>query len=247
MKKKHFLQGEHKTGITAVICLLIGALAAVMYLYLSNNTVFIIKDNSSFQSENTNKNNSKYNSAKQKYNSKRYNIFNYYYSDKNSKPKTQVIHTDTLPDTYNEGFYKIDKTSADDIILDLNSCDTLDLQMLRGIGPVYSRRICNYRNKLGGYVALNQLKEVYGMTDTLYKKIKPHFIVKNSEPYRKINVNSQNIKELASHPYIDWYLAKEIILFRNNHGEIKDINMLKAVHLMNDSLFEKLRPYMDIK
>ncbi|MBQ7985096.1 MAG: helix-hairpin-helix domain-containing protein, partial [Bacteroidales bacterium] len=93
----------------------------------------------------------------------------------------------------------------------------------------------------------NQLKEVYGMTDTLYKKIKPHFIVKNTEPYRKINVNSQNIKELASHPYIDWYLAKEIILFRNNHGEIKDINMLKAVHLMNDSLFEKLRPYMDIK
>ncbi|MBQ7984289.1 MAG: hypothetical protein IJ250_01475, partial [Bacteroidales bacterium] len=143
MKKKHFLHGEHKTGITAVICLFIGALAAVTYLYLSNNTVFIIKDNSSFQSENTNKNNSKYNSAKQKYNSKRYNIFNYYYSGKNSKPKTQVIHTDTLPDTHKEGFYKIDKTSADDIILDLNSCDTLDLQMLRGIGPVYSRRICN--------------------------------------------------------------------------------------------------------
>src|SRR5574344_521719 len=58
--------------------------------------------------------------------------------------------------------------------IDLNTCDSLDLQLLPGIGVVFSRRIVLYRQKLGGYVSKEQLMEVYGMTGQLYNSIAPN-------------------------------------------------------------------------
>ncbi len=48
-------------------------------------------------------------------------------------------------------------------ILNLNICDSASLEALPGIGPVLSSRIIKYRNLIGGYVSVDQLKEVYGL------------------------------------------------------------------------------------
>src|SRR5665647_1059817 len=47
--------------------------------------------------------------------------------------------------------------------LDLNSADSLHLLEIPGIGPVFASRIIRYRTLLGGYYAVDQLREVYGM------------------------------------------------------------------------------------
>lgn len=49
------------------------------------------------------------------------------------------------------------------LVLDLNACDSLDLQQIRGIGKVRAARIYKYGKRLGGYVNVEQLKEVYGI------------------------------------------------------------------------------------
>ncbi len=130
-------------------------------------------------------------------------------------------------------------------IFDLNKADTIDLQALRGIGPSYSRRIFKYGQKLGGYVRIEQLKEVYGMTDTLYTSIKPYLKINNPNP-KKLNLNTSTIKELSSHPYIDFYLAKAIIKLRFDLKSFKSIEEIKQIHLLDQETYNKLLPYLEL-
>lgn len=244
MKKKK-LQYEHKIGITAIIFLLIGIIVAFTYMYLNGNKITIVQNTT--EKTYNNKKDNRYNkkSDTNRYKSKRYNIYNFYYEKGSNERRKEVIKTDTLPRGNTDNYYLIKKKDYKDLILDLNTCDTLDLQMIRGIGPAFARRISKYREKLGGYISVNQLKEVYGMDDKRYQSIKSHFKIANKN-IRKININTMNIKEIASHPYIDYYLAKEIVVFRQNHGAFTDINQLKIIHLMDDATFAKISPYIEL-
>lgn len=135
--------------------------------------------------------------------------------------------------------------SKPSLIFDLNQADTLDLQALRGIGPSYARRIYNYGKRLGGYISLEQLKEVYGMNDTLYQKIIPYLKLEKIE-LKKININTATIKELSSHPYIDFYLAKAIIKLRQEIKTYKTLDQIRQIHLLDEKNYQKLLPYLEL-
>lgn len=107
------------------------------------------------------------------------------------------------------------KRTEREVMLELNSADTLQLQELRGIGPGFARRIVKYREKLGGYYAKEQLMEVYGFTEELYGKVAPHITVDASKR-RRLDVNTLGIAELKQHPYISFYEAKAIVEYRNS-------------------------------
>lgn len=130
------------------------------------------------------------------------------------------------------------------VIIEINAADTLDLQLLRGIGPSYSRRIYNYGKKLGGYVKIEQIKEVYGMNDTLYQSIVPFLIVKPNP--KKININTSTIKQLNAHPYIDFFQAKAIIRLREDIQGIKSLEDLRQINLIDQTTYEKLLPYVEL-
>lgn len=106
------------------------------------------------------------------------------------------------------------KRTEREVMLELNSADTLQLQELRGIGPGFARRIVKYREKLGGYYAKEQLMEIYGFTEELYGKVAPHITVDASK-IRRLDVNAHGIAELKLHPYISFYEAKAIVEYRN--------------------------------
>lgn len=237
MKKKK-IQYEHKIGITAIVCLLIGIIVAFVYMYLNGNKITIIQDTK--QETYNNKKRKYYNkkSDTNYYKSKRYNDYRYYYPKETTK-------SPTFSSNNTDNHFVIKKKNYKDLILDLNTCDTLDLQLIRGIGPTFAKRISKYRTKLGGYVSVNQLKEVYGMDDKRYRSIAKHFTITN-KIIKKININTMNIKEIASHPYIDYSLAKEIVVFRQNYGAFTDINQLKIIHLMDDTTFMKITPYIEL-
>ena len=52
--------------------------------------------------------------------------------------------------------------------LEINGADSVELTKLYGIGPAFASRIMKYRNLLGGFYALGQLKEVYGINDSIF-------------------------------------------------------------------------------
>jgi competence ComEA-like helix-hairpin-helix protein len=130
------------------------------------------------------------------------------------------------------------------IKFDLNMADTSQLIKIYGIGPKLSQRIVTYRDKLGGFVSVEQLKEVYGLdTTVIHELFRKSFIEKNFQP-RLIDVNKATEKELGDHPYIKYKLAKAITAYRFQHGEYHTVDDLKRIAIIDDTKFQKIKPYL---
>lgn len=131
-----------------------------------------------------------------------------------------------------------------DLRVELNSADTMTLQLLHGIGPAYARRIVKYRERLGGFVADSQLLEVYGFTPELLEHIRPYLEVDTSGR-RRIAINRAGLKELARHPYVEYYQARDIVNLRSQGVVFKTETDLRAVPSMADSTLRRVLPYVD--
>lgn len=101
--------------------------------------------------------------------------------------------------------------------LEINSASREEFMEIKGIGEKLSERIITFRDKLGGFVSVDQISEVYGLPAETFEKIKPKLKVDVSK-VTKLNVNELDVKSLAQHPYISYNLAKLIVNYRDQHG-----------------------------
>jgi competence protein ComEA len=65
------------------------------------------------------------------------------------------------------------------IPFDLNQATTNQLEAIPGIGEKLSRDIFEYRAKNGSFKSIEELKNVPGIGDENYTKIKPYFALNN--------------------------------------------------------------------
>lgn len=94
--------------------------------------------------------------------------------------------------------------------IDINSADTVLFKSLPGIGSVYAARIVKYRNLLGGFVEIDQLKEVYGIKPELFDQIKSQLFI-STKMVKKIAADSLWKKPYAFyHPYLSKELKARI-------------------------------------
>jgi competence protein ComEA len=148
-------------------------------------------------------------------------------------------------DSSNKPIYK--KYERKPLMIDIGIADTIELVNLPAIGPSFARRIYNYRDKLGGFYSINQLKEVWGLTDSIFQIIAPHIILKDSTNVRKININTADYMQFNTHPYIDKSQASYILSYRKSHGGFRSIEEIKHAALLNEELYSKLAPYLKIE
>ena len=130
------------------------------------------------------------------------------------------------------------------LVVELNTADTLTLQLLHGIGPAFARRIVAYRERVGGFVDKRQLLEVYGFTPSLLDHISPSLRV-DTTAVKKIKINTVGLKELVRHPYIEYYQARDIVRLRQQGVGFVHADDLRAVPSMADSTLVRLLPYLD--
>jgi competence protein ComEA len=129
---------------------------------------------------------------------------------------------------------------------DLNLADTSQLISVYGIGSKLSVRIIKYRDRLGGFISADQLTEVYGLdTAVIHELKKKTFVTENFEP-KTIKINSATEKELAAHPYIKYPMAKAIAAYRFQHGSFQSIDELTKIAIIDQSSFEKIKPYLSL-
>jgi DNA uptake protein ComE-like DNA-binding protein len=129
---------------------------------------------------------------------------------------------------------------------DLNHADSAWFQTIYGIGPVLSSRIVRYRSLLGGFVSLDQLHEVYGLApEVIQRLLKKAELDTAKIPFEKINVNRSDHNQLAAHPYLSFIQARAIVAYRDQHGLFNTIEELKKIHLMDDSTYLRVSPYLD--
>jgi competence ComEA-like helix-hairpin-helix protein len=132
-------------------------------------------------------------------------------------------------------------------LIHLNEADTTQLKSIYGIGSKLSARIINYRNKLGGFVSMNQLKEVYGLDSLVIKEVEKRFFIEPNFKPVTLDLNLANEKELAAHPYIKSKLAKAITAYRYQHGNFQHVEDLKKISILSEEAFEKIKPYLSAK
>ncbi len=151
------------------------------------------------------------------------------------KPLVQIItHVDSIHPT---------ERVSEPITIELNSADTISLLKLKGIGKNFAKRIVSYRTLLGGFYSIEQLTEVYGITNELLEQIRPSIWV-DSLKIQYINLNLVRYEELRAHPYISNYQAKAIVYYRSQKGSIKTVDELWQNKLIPWERFVKLKPYL---
>jgi len=132
------------------------------------------------------------------------------------------------------------------LLININQADSFEFRKLAGIGEKYSSRIVRYRNWLGGFHSKEQLLEVYGVDSTLLHTISP-FIELGCDSLRRVNINDCSMKDLSSHPYISYKLAKLMVKYREHHGAYSSLEELKKIPLIDEQLFRKIAVYLELE
>ena len=127
---------------------------------------------------------------------------------------------------------------------DINTADTSQLKKIRGIGPVLSKRIIKYREILGGFVSTGQLKEVYGLRDSVIAQLDTLAFITHGFNPRPLLINSSDEYELKKHPYIDAKLARSISTYRFQHGNFTHMEDLEALHTLDSLTLARITPYL---
>lgn len=129
-----------------------------------------------------------------------------------------------------------------DLVIDINTSAAEDFEKLPGIGAARSKLIVGYRNQLGGFADKSQVREVYGLNDSIYAAIEK-YLVKTGNPWLQVNINTDIAQEIK-HPYIKYSTAKIISAYHKVHGDFSSIEELKKLSLLDDELYRKLAPYL---
>jgi DNA uptake protein ComE-like DNA-binding protein len=129
--------------------------------------------------------------------------------------------------------------------IEINTADSLAFVSLPGIGPILSQRIIRFREKLGGFVTIQQVSETFGLPDSTFQKIKPYLQCRLTE-IKKLNINVANFDQLKAHPYIHPNLAAVIVRYRMEHGPFSSVESIQQIALVTAAVFDKLSPYLSV-
>jgi competence protein ComEA len=125
-----------------------------------------------------------------------------------------------------------------------SEADSVVLQIIPGIGPSLAGRIIKYRENLGGYYEKSQLLDIYNLKPETIALIWEYFDF-DPKVFRKIQINSLSVNELAAHPYISYAEAKVLVAFRNQHGTYSSREDLLRIKIFKEEWVDKLSPYLE--
>ena len=141
--------------------------------------------------------------------------------------------------------WRYPKRVKKDTVLDLNHCDTTELQYIRGIGPSFARRILRYGESLGGYYSPAQLKDEELQSchlDTLLR-----YFTADTADVRRIPVNRCSVEVLKRHPYLRYQQAKAIYTLRREHVRLRSIDDLQTLPELTEKDIARLAPYLSFE
>ncbi|MFA7274659.1 MAG: helix-hairpin-helix domain-containing protein [Crocinitomicaceae bacterium] len=138
---------------------------------------------------------------------------------------------------------KADPQKPQIVSVELNTADAQELEAIPGIGSYLSKMILERRAKLGGFVTKSQLLEIYRFDQEKLDAVDKYIRI-NPEIIEKLNINEVTIEQLKNHPYIEYKVANSIVKMRQQKGSYSRLDELKESVLINEELFQKLKPYV---
>jgi competence ComEA-like helix-hairpin-helix protein len=143
-----------------------------------------------------------------------------------------------------------------DTVLNLRTADTTELKMIRGIGAYRAKQIVRYREQLGGFASVEQLREVKALQPLLSDSLSAdslsadsllgHFVL-DSVKVVPLRVNMAHVESLQRHPYLSFEQAKAIYELRRRKIRLKSIDQLRTLDCLSESDLLRLQPYLSFE
>jgi len=131
-------------------------------------------------------------------------------------------------------------------VKDLNAASAMDLMSVYGIGETLSNRIIKFRDRLGGFLANEQLYDVYGLKPEVVEETLRAFQVLEVPEVKKINLNTASAKELSQLIYIRSGLAAQIVAHREKNGLFKTFEELTYVDGFPTEKLDRIALYLSL-
>ena len=128
---------------------------------------------------------------------------------------------------------------------DINQASKEDLIAVYGIGEKLADKILIEKEKLGGFVSLEQFQFMWGIRPEALEDIGKRFFVSNNPSIKKIAINELSMKELSQFPYFNYALAKEIVVYRTMNNGIKEIADLTKIKGMPNEKIKIIALYLE--
>ena len=130
--------------------------------------------------------------------------------------------------------------------IDLNLATQQELKKVNGIGDIYSKRIIDYRNKLGAYTNDIQLNDIYGLDYQVINNILNEFTVKTPKEIIKMNLNKVTASDIATIPGISFELAKKIWEYRILNERIYNFSELGKIEGLTERKLQGIQLYLKV-
>jgi len=141
----------------------------------------------------------------------------------------------------NKAFAKKEKL----VIIDINLATQEDLIKIYGIGEAISLRILKFKESLGGFVSMEQMNDVWGLSPEVIENLNAHFKVPANPKVKKIDINNASIKELSLFPYFKYPISKNIVTYRSMNGDIKNSEDLTKINGLSIEKAKIIALYLD--
>lgn len=131
----------------------------------------------------------------------------------------------------------------------INTATAEEWESLPGIGKILAGRIIAFRDKLGGFVTVQQVGQTYGLRDSVFERIKPLLVLDPSTGpvSAKIQLNRVSVSVLVRQLYLSMPLARAIIVFRKAYGNFTSVEDLKKIPILPDSVYQRIAPMLTIE
>lgn len=144
-------------------------------------------------------------------------------------------------------------------VIDINTATVEQWKALPAIGDVLSARIIKFRDKIGGFTSIAQVKQTYGLSDSAFQIIEPYLrlsgapqqtgavIPQKAVASNKININTASVNQLKSNSHIPEQVAQAIVIYRSQYGNFSSVEDIKKIVFINDEMYKQIAPFLTVE
>lgn len=142
-------------------------------------------------------------------------------------------------------------------LIDVNTANAMELQLLKGIGTTKADAIVKYRETNGSFSKKEDIMNVPGIGPATYEKIKDRLQIteksmdeskqeQHHSEEERININRASRLQLEKLPGIGPVKARNIVEYRELNGDFNDLPDLILVKGIGEKTFEQIKPMITI-
>lgn len=125
-------------------------------------------------------------------------------------------------------------------VVELNAADSAQLVQVKGIGAYYAGKILRYRERLGGFHAVRQLKEV-NMTYFNVDSSAHRFRVDTALIVQR-ELDTMSFKSILRHPYLEYEDVRMMFEAKRKFGRMS-IPILEENKVLPAHTLRRIKPY----